>query len=203
MSFKLIYETKNFADEGMLKNIWGEHVAQSHWHFGQKSNDDTVYPMWGQGFYDTFNNQYKENASQTVVQAGDLFLDMCPPEYIMVRSMLAGNTYGQDGDIHQDWQVANESLTGVLYLNRRWEDNWGGETVVYAADSKEQDLDSMQKETEISKFEAGKLILFDGSNPHIGKAPQRACGELRCILAMQAVKQDAWQKHLDKIRNKS
>ena len=45
--------------------------------------------------------------------------------------------------------------------------------------------------------------MFDGSNPHIGKGPQRACGELRCIIAVQAVKQDVWQKHLDKMRNKS
>ena len=52
-------------------------------------------------------------------------------------------------------------------------------------------------------FEAGKLIMFDGANPHIGKAPQRACGELRCILAVQAIRQDAWQKHLDKMRSKS
>ena len=74
---------------------------------------------------------------------------------------------------------------------------------MYDADPKEQGVGSMHKETEISKFEAGKLILFDGYNHHIGKAPQRACGELRCILAMQAVRQDAWQKHLDKMRNKS
>ena len=81
------------------------------------------------------------------------------------------------------------------YLNRRWEDNWGGETLVYNNDN--------TSEVEISKFEAGKLITFDGSNPHIGKGPQRACGELRCILAMQAVKVDVWQEHLDKQRKKS
>jgi len=122
-------------------------------------------------------------------------LDICGDEYTLVRSMLAGNTYGQDGDIHDDWLVPGESLTGVLYLNRRWQDNWGGETVVY----NREDL----SQVEISKFEAGKLIVFDGSNPHIGKGPQRACGELRCIIAVQAIKHDAWQKHLDKKHNKS
>ena len=191
----LITEHRDWVDESMLKNLWGSTVCQPRWFFGQKSNNDTVYPMWGQGFYDTFKGEYKEDANQWVREVGDRFLDICGDEYTLVRSMLAGNTFGQDGDIHDDWLVPGESLTGVLYLNRRWEDNWGGETVVYNREDTSQ--------VEISKFEAGKLIVFDGSNPHIGKGPQRACGELRCIIAVQAVKQDAWQKHLDKMHNKS
>jgi hypothetical protein len=187
----MIIEHKNFIDADMLMNLW-HHVTLPHWRFGQKSNDDTLYPMWVQNFYDTHNNRYKENACQHIVKTGDMFLDLCPEDYVMVRSMICGNTFGQDGDIHDDWLVSGESLTGVLYLNRRWEDNWGGETIVYS-----------DNKTEISKFEAGKLIMFDGSNPHIGKGPQRNCGELRCILALQAIKLDAWQKHIDKIRNKS
>jgi len=191
----LITEYRDWVDEPTLKNLWGSTVCQPKWFFGQKSNNDTVYPMWGQGFYDGFKGEYKEDTNEWVREVGDRFLDICGDEYTLVRSMLAGNTFGQDGDIHDDWLVPGESLTGVLYLNRRWEDNWGGETVVYNR------LDRSQ--TEISKLEAGKFIVFDGSNPHIGKGPQRACGELRCIIAVQAVKQDAWQKHLDKMRNKS
>ena len=191
----LITEYRDWVDEPTLKNLWGSTVCQPKWFFGQKSNNDTVYPMWGQGFYDGFKGEYKEDTNEWVREVGDRFLDICGEEYTLVRSMLAGNTFGQDGDIHDDWLVPGESLTGVLYLNRRWEDNWGGETVVYNR------LDRSQ--TEISKLEAGKLIVFDGSNPHIGKGPQRACGELRCVIAVQAVKQDAWQKHLDKMRNKS
>ena len=191
----LITEYKDWVDEQTLINLWGSTVCQPLWRFGQKSNNDTVYPMWLQGFYDTFNGKYKEDTNGWVREIGDRFMDICGDEYILVRSMLSGNTFGQDGDIHDDWQVTGESLTGVLYLNRRWEDNWGGETVVYNREDRNQ--------VEISKFEAGKLIVFDGSNPHIGKGPQRACGELRCIIAVQAVKQDAWQKHLDKMRNKS
>ena len=189
----LITEYRDWVDEPTLRNLWGSTVCQPRWFFGQKSNNDTVYPMWGQGFYDTFKGEYNQNANEWIVEVGDRFLDICGDEYIMVRNMLAGNTFGQDGDIHDDWLHEGESLTGVLYLNRRWNDNWGGETLVYGADGS----------VEISKFEAGKLIIFDGSNPHIGKGPQRGCGELRCILAMQAVKQDAWQKHLDNMRNKS
>lgn len=191
----LITEYRGWVDESTLRNLWGSTVCQPRWYFGQKSNDDTVYPMWAQGYYDGFKGEYKEDTQQWIREVGDRFLDICGDEYTLVRSMLAGNTYGQDGDIHDDWLVPGESLTGVLYLNRRWQDNWGGETVVYNREDRSQ--------VEISKLEAGKLIVFDGSNPHIGKGPQRACGELRCIIAVQAIKQDAWQKHLDKMRNKS
>jgi len=191
----LITEYKDWLNVDTMKWIWATTVCQPRWFFGQKSNSGTVYPMWGQAFYDTFNGKYKDDTNEHIREAGDLFMDICGDEYIMVRSMLSGNTFGQDGDIHDDWLVPGESLTGVLYLNPGWEDNWGGETVIYNREDTSQ--------VEISKFEPNKLIVFDGSNPHIGKGPQRACGELRCILAMQAVKQDAWQKHLDKMHNKS
>lgn len=190
----LITEHKDFVSLQELQAIWATCVCSNNWRFGQKSNNDTVYPMWFQAYYDTFRAEYKEGIPQEIINIGDRFISLIGEEYSLVRNMMAGNTFGQDGDIHDDWITPGESLTGVLYLNRRWEDNWGGETIVYSED---------HSHVEISKFEAGKLTVFDGSNPHIGKGPQRACGELRCILAMQAVKKDAWQEHLDKQRNKS
>ena len=189
----LITEHRDFVSEAELQAIWAMCVCSDNWRFGQKSNNDTVYPMWFQAYYDTFRAEYKEGIPEEIINIGNRFVDLIGNDYSLVRNMMAGNTFGQDGDIHDDWLHEGESMTGVLYLNRRWNDNWGGETLVYGADGS----------VEISKFEAGKLIVFDGSNPHIGKGPQRTCGELRCILALQAVKTDAWQEHLDKQRNKS
>ena len=191
---KLITEYRDWADEGLLKNLWGSTVCQANWKFGQKSNNDTVYPMWFQGFFDVHKQEYVIE-QDWIKNVGDRFLEECGDEYMLVRNMIAGNTFGQDGDIHDDWLVPGESLTGVLYINRRWEDNWGGETIVYDKE------DSTQ--VEISKLEAGKMIIFDGSNPHIGKGPQRNCGELRCVVAVQAVKTNAWKKHIDSMKKKS
>ena len=189
----LITEYKDFLNEGELQQIWGATVCQAHWRFGQKSNDDTVYPMWFQHYYDCkphLGSAYREGTYEGLIAIGNRFMDIVGDEYMLLRNMVAGNTYGQDGDIHLDWLEEGESLTGVLYLNRRWEDNWGGETIVY---------NKQQTELEISKFEAGKLVVFDGSNPHIGKGPQRCCGELRCIIAVQAVKKDAWKRVEDEM----
>ena len=189
----LITEYDNFTDESLAKNLWGSTVCQGNWKFGQKSDDNTKYPMWFQGFYNTQAQEYIVN-NDWVKEVGNRFLEICGNEYTLVRNMLSGNTFGQDGDIHTDWPNLNESITGVLYLNPRWEDNWGGETIVYAKDN----LDYC----EVSKLKLGKLIVFDGANPHIGKGPQRICGELRCIIAMQAVKTDPWNKLLDSKKQK-
>jgi len=191
----LITEYKDWVDEQMQINLWGSTVCTPRWLFGQKSDQNSIYPMWFQTFWETLNGRYAPDAPQYVKEIGDRFLDICGDEYVLIRHMLSGNTFGQDGDIHDDWPMPEESLTGVLYLNRRWEDNWGGETVVYNREDRNQ--------MEISKIEAGKLIVFDGSNPHIGKGPQRVCGDLRCIIAMQAVKEDAWRKLIDKNKKKS
>ena len=191
---KLITEYKDWVNEEVLRNLWGSTVCQGHWKFGQKSNDDTVYPMWFQTFFHTFQQAYMEPVNEFAKEVGDLFIDLCGKDYTLIRNMLAGNTFGQDGDVHDDWPNLEESLTGVLYLNRNWNDNWGGETIVY--DKNNTDY------CEISKFQAGKFIVFDGANPHIGKGPQRACGELRSIIAVQAVKTDAWNKLLDSKKQK-
>mgnify|MGYP001996881417 FL=1 len=191
---RLIKEYPDWLSYGGVGAIWHQTVVQPNWRFGQKSNNDTIYPMWFQAFYDTFADEWKvDNPDlKELVRAWN---ELIGDDYKMVRIMLSGNTYGQDGDVHDDWQVPGESLTGVLYLNTKWEDNWGGETVVYDRENPDY--------LEISKVKAGKLIVFDGSNPHIGKGPQRNCGELRSIIAIQSVKHDAWQKHLDKIKKKS
>ena len=191
---KLITEYPDWVGPNGVNVLWGQLVAQGHWRFGQKSNNDTIYPMWLQHFYDTWKDEWAvDNADlKELARAWNVLIG---EEYKMVRIMLSGNTFGQDGDVHDDWQVPGESLTGVLYLNTKWEDNWGGETVVYDRENPDY--------LEISKVKAGKLIVFDGSNPHIGKGPQRNCGELRSIIAIQSVKTDAWQKHLDKMKKKS
>lgn len=191
---RLITEHIGFTDQSLAKNLWGSTVCQGNWKFGQKSDDHTKYPMWFQGFYNTFAQEYIVD-NEHVKEVGNRFLEICGSDYTLVRNMLAGNTFGQDGDIHTDWPNLNESITGVLYISPRWEDSYGGETLVY--DKNNTDY------CEISNYKLGKLSVFDGANPHIGKGPQRECGELRCIIAVQAVKTLVWQKHIDSMKNKS
>ena len=89
---KLISEYDNWADEGLVYNIWGGTVCQPKWRFGQKSNNDTVYPMWFQNFYDTWKQEYQTDIEE-VKTVGNVFMETIgKDDYIPVRNMLCGNT---------------------------------------------------------------------------------------------------------------
>ena len=113
---KLISEYDNWADEGLVYNIWGGTVCQPKWRFGQKSNNDTVYPLWFQNFYDTWKQEYLTDIEE-VKTVGNVFMETIgKDDYILVRNMLCGNTSGQDGDIHDDWQVPMKVLLEYYIL---------------------------------------------------------------------------------------
>ena len=190
----LITEHHDFLTEGELQEVWALCVCSDNWRFGQKSNNDTVYPMWFQAFWKTQDYTYTPDCVPIAKSLTDRFIDeIVPDDYILVRSMASANSFGQDGDIHTDWPRAEESITGVVYTTIKWEPQFGGETLIYNADEKYADT---------VLYETSKLITFDSSLPHIGKGPQRRCGDIRTIIAFQAVQQDAWKYALEEKKKK-
>lgn len=186
IQLKLFNEYRNLFTSQELANLWGGTVCQPNWRYGQTSRPDLdlQFPMWFQEFWSPWEQKYFDEETKNYVEVvKNKFYETLPAgDWVLTRSMVSGNTFGLDGDIHQDWIKPNESMTGVLYLNGDWQDNWGGETIIYNEDDKTQ--------IEISKVEHGKLITFDGYNSHIGKGPQRRCPRLRCIFALQAVRKE-------------
>ena len=181
----MIKQFKDWITEQEHQNILAEVCYVPKWRFGQTS-DDTIkpsYPMWFQGFYDLRNHKYIDNCPQVVKDLGERFMDIMPEDYVMVRCMASSNTFGQDGDVHTDWLYPDVSQTGVLYTDKIWDRNWGGDTVFYNGD-----------ETAVSEYKPRKLVTFDASIEHIGKGPQRRCPEMRSILAFQAVHIEAYKK---------
>lgn len=161
-----------FANEQQLEQINRELIDQSLWRFGQKSNNLTLYPMWFINLYNLYEEQYKDICVSAVKELVDKLLCLYPGKKIF-RVMLAGNTYGLDGDIHIDNENIDH-ITCVVYLNQHWEQNWGGETLIF-----EQE----QIKTILPK--PGTAVIFNSKYPHVGKAPNRNCGKLRTILAIQ------------------
>jgi hypothetical protein len=176
-------------EHGMLQALV---LYAPRWRFGQVS-DDTIqpnYPMWFQNFWNIGTFEFKpdqEIVTNLLSQLKDRFLKLCPSNYKLVRFMASSNTFGIDGDIHTDWPHPDVSITGVLYTDKVWEQNWGGETALYK--------DGI---VEASEYEPRKLITFDSSIAHIGKGPQRRCKEMRTILAFQAVSEDALNARMNK-----
>jgi len=162
----------NFATEQQLEQINKELINQPLWRFGQKSDDRSLYPMWFINLYSLHESKFKEICVPAVKELVHKVLQLYPNKNIL-RVMIAGNTYGIDGDIHID-HPNDDHVTCVVYLNQEWLDEWGGETLVYEHDS---------IQTVVPK--PGTAFIFNSKYPHVGKAPNRNCGKLRSILAIQ------------------
>ena len=147
-------------------------IPAGRWRWGQRSNNNTLYPMWYQPYYAKGN--WDEWVPQEVKQISYRFQNMYPGSKL-TRAMLAGNTFGQDGDIHRDWQQPGQ-LTMVAYVNKEWNIHWAGETIIYSPEL--EILNTVRPEP-------GKAVIFNSDFPHIGKDPARRSGALRCILALQ------------------
>ena len=81
----------------------------------------------------------------------------------MARRIINKQTHGLDSGIHSDFpKEKQQSKTFILYVNKSWEKEWGGETVFYN-DNKE--------EIERCIPEAGKLISYNSQMFHQGLAP--------------------------------
>lgn len=147
-------------------------IKSPAWKWGQVSNNNTLYPMWFQGFCS--NYKYSEDTPQVIKTIAQRFVDMYPGSRLF-RAMLAGNTYGQDGDIHRDWHQPGHK-TMVVYCNDEWDIHWGGETIIYN--------DDLSVQNTVHPV-PGRATIFESDKPHIGKDPSRRCGKLRVILAIQ------------------
>jgi len=186
----MLEEHVDWITEEEQRELFFRVVYTNRWQFGQVSDNkiEPNYPQWFQGFYNLKERDYHDSAPDIVRTLGDRFMSQfCDDSYTMVRNMASANTFGLDGDIHTDWPHPGESITGVLYTDKTWELNWGGETVFY--------FDEFAR---ASVYIPRKIVVFDGSIPHIGKGPQRRCREMRNIMAFQAVKTDVLEKKLAK-----
>jgi len=98
-----------------------------------------------------------------------------PSRFQLRGIFLNGQSHGQDGEIHLDSERAGTAYTFVVYLNRMWEAGWQGETVLYN-DERNEIIASIIPYP-------GRVLVFDGSIPHWGRAPAKVFPGLRVTLA--------------------
>ena len=195
---KLFNEYKDLFTADELANVWGSTVCQANWRYGQTSRPDLElqFPMWFQEYWNCWKQEWFPVAPVEFINCiHERFIDVVKKEteyddWILTRSMIAGNTFGLDGDVHQDWMKPNESRTGVLYLNGDWQDNWGGETVIYNYKSKdEDDIPYFEDVKELKRVtpKQGRIVVFDGRYWHTAEQPTK---NIRCIINMNIDKSD-------------
>lgn len=101
-------------------------------------------------------------------------------EYEIFRAYINLGLISDYQEIHVDNYKPGCSKTLLVYCNRVWQENWGGETFFYSNDSKEIKY--------ISNIEPGKAVVFDGTIPHMAKVQHNFCNNYRFTLAIKFVK---------------
>lgn len=106
----------------------------------------------------------------------EVFKDYIPQEkYYHWRSYMNLGIHSDPHKIHCDDFVPETGKTILVYMNRNWDLDWGGETTFYSDDRK--------KIKYVSQFVPGRIIIFDGSIPHSAKPQHFSAPPYRFTLA--------------------
>ena len=153
----------NVFDDNEIKRIHGR-LNTPRWQFGLAGKPNTYRKFWCLELSnDPFFTSLLFEKVQTVVSA------KCKLDRVFAN----GQTYGQDGDWHQD-RGEKGNYTFVYYANLKWKPDWGGETD-FLIDGKIYSVSP----------EYNKAVFFPGDVTHRGLAPTRECYDLRVSIAFQ------------------
>jgi len=162
-----------FSDElaNRLRNV----VVNSHWSYGWRSSLSMGHGHWNHDFAGggTENSiDCSANLKEPELQDAWKYLKAKYfPNAVLLRCYANGHTYGIEGYPHTDSERAYDQ-TMVVYLNKHWRREWGGETVLYNGNNIEF--------AQVPEF--NKALIFFGTQEHAAKAVSRICPDLRMTL---------------------
>lgn len=96
--------------------------------------------------------------------------------YRMYRSYCNFASFGDMLFIHTDCQPGARELTALWFIAPEWHPEWGGETLFFNSDMDAEFVASPRP---------GRLVMFDGAIPHVGRPPNRICFAPRYTYAMK------------------
>lgn len=152
-------------------------INKANWAYGWPSNKDMPYGHWNVDF----TNTSKDNPTDVSVRLPQVLLPLWQninKEFFgnqakLTRCYANRHTFGTEGYIHTDTE-RDEDQTCVVYLDKDWDPNWGGETSFYS-----KDLQEIVKSV-IPAY--GRTAVFKGNIPHCAKPVARICPKVRTTL---------------------
>jgi hypothetical protein len=176
-----IFHIGQGVDEKTFEQVWISMSGLKSWEFSMASNSDTPWTFWcvpfttvepstGSATWQASTPAWLPSLTDSAVILASQILRK---ELRVTRCFVNGNTFGQDGAIHQDHGVEG-AYTLVYYPCFEWFPEWEGETVFYENDKRS-----------ISRFipyAPNTFGLWDARIWHVGRAPSRVCPELRMTL---------------------
>lgn len=148
-------------------------LDKASWSYGWHSDKDVPYGHWNVDITRTGIKNTVDITERLPKEFLDVWKTIKPPEAVLVRAYANRHTFGTEGYPHTDTDRM-EDQTCVIYLNRDWKAEWGGETTFYNPE-KTEILNAV-----MPRF--GRAVIFPGNIPHCARAVSRICPEVRTTL---------------------
>jgi hypothetical protein len=87
---------------------------------------------------------------------------------------------GDQHEAHSDYYWKDGGKTLLLYANKEWNRNWGGETVFFNDNGVEIEY--------VTPYIPGRIVIFDSDIPHMAKEQSSLGPSYRFTLAIKFVK---------------
>lgn len=157
------------------------YLNEAPWSYGWKSNNKLPFGHW--------NVDITKTAITNSVDVRNKLPDPFVPVWdkinnqvfndkaILTRSYSNRHTFGTEGYIHTDTE-REQDYTALIYMNKEWNANWGGETTFY---NKE-----LTHIVDAVLPSYARLVIFSGVVPHCARAVSRVCPQVRTTLMFKA-----------------
>lgn len=173
----------NVFDDKLVNELW-EKYKKFPFSYYWKSNHDSDQRHWNYSIlkYDAKNDKDIENEFVGIKSDHDLEyavwqkIKRLESNCRLLRIYVNAYTYGNDPLPHTDSKRTGEK-TYILYINKDWKLEWGGETVIF--NESQTDIDKSY----LPKY--NRLISFPSNRLHVARPIHRTCNELRIVLVIK------------------
>lgn len=156
-------------------------LERANWSYGWHSNKAMPFGHWNVDITKTGINNTVDVSAKLPKEFKEVWdalnAAFFKSQAVLIRCYSNRHTFGTEGYIHTDTQ-RQEDQTCVVYMNKDWEADWGGETSFYNADK-----------TEIVKSvvpKYGRVAVFPGTIHHKASPVSRVCPAVRTTLMFKA-----------------
>lgn len=174
----------NFLPQELIDKIYNI-IDNGGWKYGWRSNPTVGFAHWNQKFAD---HELLENGldisdlltDETLQSAWQYIQENYFPNHILLRCYANAHTYGIEGYPHSDSNRIQDE-TVVIYLNKNWRKEWGGETSIFIEENVEKAV--------LPKY--NRAVIFPGAAQHVSRNVTRICPDLRITLMFKISTKDS------------
>jgi len=181
-------EVFDLPDTRILSAI-SERYIDSGLKFGWKSNKQKSYDYghWNNYILPNLNDEYFDLAKTSLIaEHGEIkkvweVLQSITQVDTLIRCYVNCYTFGTDAYSHVDDPEYHKNMsdlkteTIIVYLNKIWNIDWAGETVIFEQNEIEKAV--------LPRF--GRVLVFDSRKLHAARPLTRACPNLRSVLVFK------------------